>query len=141
MPNSASLSALLVYAAWTMALVSAIAALRVYLSMTGQRRPNAFSPAGDDVSPFSGRLCRAHANCYENLPIFAALVLVAQLSGNAAITDGLAWVVVGARMLQSCVHLASTRSKAVMLRFFFMLVQLLIQAYWVLGLTRALLLG
>ena len=130
-----SLAALLIYAAWTLLLVTAIATMRVGLSMSGQRRPNDFLPSGDDVSPFSGRLCRAHANCYENLPTFAALVAVALWSGRTDITDGLALVVVAARLVQSCIHLISTRSKAVILRFLFMAVQLVIQGYWVVRLA------
>ena len=136
---SPSLMALLIFAAWTLLLVTGIAALRVNLSLRGQRRPNQFLPAGDDVSPFSGRLCRAHANCFENLPTFVALVAVAQFSGHGAVTDGLAWVFMGARIVQSCIHLVSARSKAVMLRFSFMAVQIVIQVFWVLRLVGLLL--
>lgn len=130
-----SLTVLLLFAAWTLLLVSAIAVLRVVLSLSGQRRPNQFLPAGDDVSAFSGRLCRAHANCYENLPTFAALVAVAHLSGHGSVLDSLAWVFLGARLAQSSTHLVSGRSKAVMLRFSFMAVQIGIQAYWVVRLA------
>ncbi len=137
MTMNPSLAALLIYAAWTLLLVTAIAALRVQVSMSGQRRPNAFSPSGEDVSPFSGRLCRAHANCYENLPTFAALIAVALWSGQAAVTDSLALTVVAARVVQSSVHLVSTRNKAVLVRFLFMAVQVVIQAYWVLRLLMA----
>ena len=135
---SPSLIALLIFATWTLLLVSGIAALRVTLSLSGQRRPNQFLPAGDDVSPFSGRLCRAHANCVENLPTYAALVAVAHFSGHGAVLDGLAWVFISARIVQSCIHLVSARSKPVILRFSFMAVQIAIQAFWVLQLTRAL---
>jgi uncharacterized MAPEG superfamily protein len=130
-----SIAVLLAFAAWTLLLVTSIAALRVVLSLTGQRRPNQFLPAGDDVSPFSGRLCRAHANCVENLPTYAALVAVAHLSGHGAVLEGLAWVFLGARIAQSCIHLASGRSKAVMLRFSCMALQIAIQAYWVVQLV------
>jgi uncharacterized MAPEG superfamily protein len=135
MTISHSLLALLIYAAWTLSLVSSIAALRVTVVQREQRRANSFSVAGDDVSPFSGRLCRAHANCFENLPTFAALIAVAYLSGNAAITDGLALMLVFARVMQSSIHLMSTRSKPVLARFAFMLVQIVIQIYWVVALA------
>ena len=138
-PLSPSLLALLIFAAWTLLLVTGIAGLRVALSLSGQRRPNQFLPAGDDVSPFSGRLCRAHANCFENLPTFVALVAVAHFSGHGALTDGLAWFFITARIVQSCIHLVSARSKAVMLRFSFMAIQIIIQAYWVLQLAGLLL--
>ncbi|OYU44799.1 MAG: hypothetical protein CFE44_10990 [Burkholderiales bacterium PBB4] len=132
-----SLVVLLAFASWTLLLVTGIATLRVVLSLTGQRRPNQFLPAGDDVSPFSGRLCRAHANCVENLPTYAALVLVAHLSGHGAVLEGLAWLFLGARIAQSCIHLTSGRSKAVMLRFSCMAVQIAIQAIWVVRLGLA----
>ncbi len=135
MTISHSLLALLIYAAWTLLLVSSIAALRVTVVLREQRRANSFSVAGDDVSPFSERLCRAHANCFENLATFAALIAVAYLSGNAAITDGLALMLVFARVMQSSIHLISTRSKAVLARFAFMLVQIVIQIYWVAALA------
>lgn len=127
---STSLLALLLYAAWTLLLLSGIAALRVAKTLSGERRANQFLPSGEDVSPFSGRLSRAHANCYENLPIVAAIILVAFASGHAAITDPLALWLVATRIAQSLVHLASTRSRLVMLRFAFMLAQVLILICW-----------
>lgn len=129
-----SLTALWIYAGWTFALLLGIAGLRTYLSLTRQRAPNRFAPAGDDVSPFSGRLCRAHANCYENLPIVATLLLLAVSTGNQDVTDPTALVLVGARIGQSLVHLRSTSNRAVSLRFAFFVVQAGIVAYWLLAL-------
>ncbi|HZR80897.1 MAG TPA: MAPEG family protein [Candidatus Binatia bacterium] len=126
-----SATALLVYAAWTLALVVAIGVLRSTLTLSGRRAANSFAPTGDDVSPFSARLCRAHANCYESLPAFAAIVLVAIVSGHAAITDPLAPWAVAARIGQSTTHIASTSVPAVMLRFTFFLVQVVIQVWWI----------
>ena len=125
-----SLFALLLYAAWTLVLLLGIAGLRVIKTLSGERKANEFKPSGEDVSPFSGRLCRAHANCYENLPIVAAVILVAWSSGHAAITDPLALWLVAARVAQSLVHLGSTRSRFVMLRFAFMVAQVLILICW-----------
>jgi uncharacterized MAPEG superfamily protein len=126
-----SLLALLGFATWTLLLLAGIALLRCYYTLIGERRPNGFAVSGEDVSPFSGRLCRAHANCYENLPAFAAIIAVAALSGNATITDPLALWALAARMAQSSVHLISTRNRAVMLRFSMLMVQWVIQAYWI----------
>jgi uncharacterized MAPEG superfamily protein len=134
---SPSILALALYAAWTLALLGAIGTMRFRLSVSGQRAPNRFSPAGDDVSPFSGRLCRAHANCYENLPVFAALIVAAALSGHAQITDGLALWVVAARVGQSTTHLISTRNRAILVRFLFMVVQFAIEAWWCIALIAA----
>ncbi len=128
---SSSLLALLGYAAWTLALLGGIAMLRSYYTLVGGRYANSFKTTGEDVSAFSARLCRAHANCYENLPIFAALIAVAAFSGNAAITDPLALWLLAARIAQSTTHLISTRNRAVILRFSFLMVQWVIQLVWV----------
>ncbi|MFW2389629.1 MAG: MAPEG family protein [Polyangiales bacterium] len=131
---SPSVLALVGYVAWTLLLTIAIVLHRTVLVLKKERAANEFQPSGDDVSPFANRLCRTHANCYENLPVFAALILVALVTGNAAITNPLArWVLV-ARVAQSLVHLTSTSEMAVMLRVTFFLVQLGIEAYWVIQL-------
>lgn len=125
-----SLLALLGFAAWTLLLLMGIAILRSYYTLLGGRYANSFAVMGEDVSPFSARLCRAHANCYENLPTFAAIIAVAALSGNAQITEPLALWALAARVAQSTVHLISTRNRAVMLRFSLLMVQWVIQAVW-----------
>lgn len=131
--------ALWLYAGWTLLLLSMIVSMRVYLSTTRQRAPNRFAPSGDDVSPFSGRLCRAHANCYENLPLVAALIVAAWGTDNLDVTDSTALVLVVARIGQSLVHLRSTSNRAVMLRFGLFAVQIAIAASWVLQLGLRLL--
>lgn len=136
---NASALALLVYAAWTLLLVAGIAALRTRLVWRGLRRANSFAVSGDDVSPFSGRLCRAHANCVENLPVFVGLLAAAQWSQQGAVTDALALPLVAARLGQSCTHLVSIRNRAVILRFAFLAIQIAIQAWWVVALWPGLL--
>lgn len=126
-----SLLALLGFAAWTLVLLLGIALLRCWYTLAHGRRANSFAVSGEDVSAFSGRLCRAHANCYECLPALAAIVFVAQASGHSSVTDPLALWLLAARLGQSGVHLVSTRSRAVVLRFSLLMVQWLIQAYWV----------
>lgn len=128
---SPSALALVGYVAWTILLASTIVFYRTALVLKKERAANAFLPSGEDVSPFSNRLCRAQANCYENLPAFAALILLALATGHTDITDPLArWVLV-ARVAQSTVHLISTSEIAVSLRAILLLVQLGVEAYWV----------
>lgn len=128
---SPSALALVGYVAWSLLLSVWIVGLRTVLVLTKKRAANDFDPSGSDVSEFSGRLCRAHANCYENLPMFAGLILLALATGNGAITDPLArWALV-ARVAQSTTHLISTSETAVTIRVTFFLVQLGIMAYWV----------
>ena len=128
---SPSALALVGYVAWMLLLTLWIVGYRSALVLAGKRAANSFSTTGEEVSAFSARLCRAHANCYENLPMFAALVLLALATGHAAITDPLArWLLV-ARVAQSTVHLLSISEVAVMIRATFQWIQLLIMAYWV----------
>ena len=128
---SPSALALIGYAGWTLLLAATILTYRTVLVFGRRRAANDFQPFGSDVSDFSGRLCRAHANCYENLPIFAAIILVALVTDNAGITDSLArWVLV-ARVAQSTVHLISRSEMAVTLRVTIYTVQLGIEAYWI----------
>lgn len=133
MSNSAL--ALLGFAAWMMLLLAGIALLRCTLTLGGRRAANSFAVSGSDVSPFSGRLCRAHANCYENLPVFAAIILAATLSGQADITDPLALWALAARICQSTVHLISTRNRAVILRFGLLMIQFVVQLVWIVRLV------
>jgi hypothetical protein len=116
-------------------LLSMLAVLRSSLTLSGRRTANSFSPTGDDVSPFSQRLCRAHANCYENLPIFTAIIAVAHFTNQTGVTDPLALWVLGARVAQSTTHLISTSNNAVTVRFGFFLVQFAIEAWWVIQLA------
>lgn len=133
----ASVVALLGYAGWTILLVTCIGLQRGMLTLSGQRTPNSFKTDGTDISPFGQRLARAHANCYENLPIFAAIVLTAIVTGHSSVTNGLAPWVLMARIAQSITHILSTSSPAVMIRFTFFLIQMLIQIWWLIALFGA----
>jgi uncharacterized MAPEG superfamily protein len=125
-------AALLGFVAWTLLLLVLLAVVRTSAVMSGKRRANSFNPSGEDVEGFARRLTRAHANCYENLPAAAALLLYAIATAQTGLTDGLAYIFLGARILQSLTHLASTSNPAVTVRFAFFLVQLIIQIYWLL---------
>ena len=85
---------------------------------------------GSDVSAFGRRLTRARDNCYETLPLFAALALGASISGRLSVTDPLAMWVLWARIGQSVTHIASTSVPAVQVRFAFFAAQLLIYTWW-----------
>lgn len=131
---SPSALALLGFAGWQLLLLTGIGAMRVSLVLGGKRAANQFLPDGSDVSAFSNRLCRAHANCYENLPIVASVLLLAMLQGKGGVTDPLALWLLAARVAQSVTHLVSTSKIAVLLRFSFFAVQVAILAYWILRL-------
>jgi uncharacterized MAPEG superfamily protein len=126
-------TALLGFAAWTLFLLTMLAFVRTSAVMTGKKKANSFNPSGEDVGGFAQRLTRAHANCYENLPIAATVLLYAIATNQTAVTDGLATIFLAARVLQSLTHLASTSNPAVTVRFAFFLVQVGILTYWLLS--------
>lgn len=130
--------ALLGFAAWTILLVMTLGVLRTGLVFAGQKKANEFKASGDDLAGFGARLTRAHANCYENLPVAGAILLYAIATSQTAITDELAFAFLGARILQSLTHLLSTSRPAVLVRFAFFLVQLAIIIFWLLKLTHLL---
>jgi uncharacterized MAPEG superfamily protein len=112
------------FVAWTVTLLSGIGIARVAAVVRGEKQANEF-PSG---VPHGGdgywRLNRAHLNCVENLPLFAAVVLVATVAGvKAPLLDTLARVYLGARIGQSLAHVSSGGVLAVNVRFTFFLVQ------------------
>jgi len=126
--------ALLSFVSVSLLLVILIGLYRIVLILGGTRAANSFSASGDDVSGFGQRLTRAHANCYENLPAAAAIMLYAIAMEKTAITDDLAFVLLGCRIAQITVHLASTSSLAVYIRFGFFAAQTLIMIFWLMKL-------
>ncbi len=128
---SPSLYALLGFIAWTLLLLLWMELARSKLVLAGQVPANGFDPANSRLSPFMQRLARAHANCLEGLPVFGGLLVVAALAGRTAVTDPLAYVLLGARVVQSGIHLASLSPAAVSARFMAFAVQLGIALYWV----------
>jgi len=127
---NATALALVGYIVWMIVLLAVLAILRSALTLTGKRAANAYTPSGADVSPFSERLCRAHANCYESFPILGGLLLLALATQNTSITNPLAFAVLGARLGQSTIHLISTSVPAVLVRFALFLTQVGIALYW-----------
>ncbi len=122
--------ALLGYIGWTTFILLVLGTYRTALTLSGKKAANSFSPAGDDVSPFSGRLCRAHANCYEYFPIVGGLLLYALATNQSDVTNGLALIMLAARVVQSLIHIVSISVMAVKVRFFFFLVQTGIAIFW-----------
>jgi len=128
--TSPTAQALTGFIAWTLALLLLMEVIRSWLVSSGQVKANAFAVDNAGLSPFMQRLARAHANCLEGLPIFGGLMLVALVTGRAAVTDGLAGWMLGARVVQSLIHLASTSPQAVTARFGAFAVQMGIAAWW-----------
>jgi len=127
---SKSALVLTLFISWALLLLILMEVLRSYLVVSGRVRSNEFNPENSNLSPFMQRLARAHANCLEGLPIFGGLLVVALATGRAEVTDPLAPWLLGARVVQSSIHLASLSVIAVNTRFTAFAVQIAIAVYW-----------
>lgn len=116
--------------AWTLVLLLLMEAGRIKLVLAGTFDVRQFRPDNGNLSPLMQRLTRAHANCIESFPVIGGLLLTAIATGQTAVTDPLALIVLSARLLQSLIHLASTGVIAVNLRFLAFSVQIAISIYW-----------
>jgi uncharacterized MAPEG superfamily protein len=126
-PTALSLTGFL---AWSLALLVVMELIRCKLVLTGAIPSNGFRPDNSNLSPFMQRLARAHLNCLEGLPIFGGLMLVALATDRGHVTDSLAPVLFGARVVQSTIHLISVSNFAVQARFTAFAVQMGIAVYW-----------
>ena len=120
-----AVQALLGFAAWTLLLVVLVFLQRGVRVATGTRInywPRGAKPK-DDL-PLFLRMEDAHANCLESLPVFGAIVLVAFATGRLVAIDGLAPVVLYARMGQTLAHLSGVGPWQVLVRAAFFCVQL-----------------
>lgn len=135
--SSPSAIALTAFVAWTLLLLTLMEAICTQLVLRGKVPANGFTPDNANLSPFMQRLARAHANCLENLPIFGGLLLIAIATGSTSVTDPLAYLLLGARVFQSLVHLVSVSALAVTIRFTAFAVQMAIGLYWTFGLLAA----
>jgi len=133
--------AIIGFAAWALLLLILMEISRVTLVSQGKVRSNGFTPDNANLSPFLQRLARAHANCYENLPVFGSLLLAALALDLTEVTNSLALVFLAARIAQSSIHLYSTSEMSVNIRFAFFLVQTVIGVYWAVQLLLALSVG
>jgi uncharacterized MAPEG superfamily protein len=127
---SYSAYALTGFVSWALFLLVLMEVIRTYLVVGGKVPANGFTPDNAGLSPFLQRLARAHANCIEGLPIFGGLLAIAIMTSRTGITDPLAYEFLGARIVQSIIHLISTISIMVSLRFIAFAIQMGIGAYW-----------
>ncbi|RKS28199.1 MAPEG family protein [Pseudomonas sp. WPR_5_2] len=118
---------LLGFATWTLLLLMATVGVyrwgRILFSNVPIASFRSDQPEGED---WYRRGTRAHANCVENLPVFAAIVLVISVLGidGPAVND-LSIVVLIARVCQSLVHVSHVQTDGfVAVRFSFFCVQL-----------------
>ena len=115
--------ALLGFAGWTATHVAIIVGDRVLRVLLKQRRANEFQKSRDgDERSFIGRVGKSHANCLENLPLFATVVLVNKTFGGPGLGVLPQWYLY-ARVAQSLVHWSGVSELAVNVRFAFFMLQ------------------
>jgi len=116
--------AVLLYVGWMQLLTLAYAFPRVPMALFGNRKFADWERAEVNRDPaFMVRAKGAHLNCVENFPLFAAVVVIAALMGKSPVVDGLAPLILVARVGQSLSHLISTAPAFVLLRATFFLAQ------------------
>ena len=122
-------TALVGFAGWFALLSIGLGLYRLRFVMAG-KAVNAFATDGQDLDPLGHRLTRARNNCYETLPLFAAIALGASIAGRLDVTDPLAMWVLYARIGQTLTHIVSTSVAAVPVRGAFFFAQMLIYIWW-----------
>ena len=132
---------LLGFALWTLSVLTfTIGVHRWSRIFTGKSAINEF-PADAPTGPgWYRRATRAHLNCIENLPVFAAIVFVAWVNGvKTPLLDVLGVVILGARVAQTVTHVAFMETaRTVAIRFTFFSAQLVSMiAMIVVVITRA----
>jgi uncharacterized MAPEG superfamily protein len=120
-----SLYSLLGFVVWTLLVVmGGIGLPRISAVLARRAPPKSFVADVPHGSERYRRTMRAHANCVENLPLFASLVLMAHaVALESALFEALALAVLPARVAQTAVHVASGSNRAVMVRFSFFTIQ------------------
>lgn len=127
-----ALMALAGFAGWTLLLILCTVSFRIFNSFGGAKIPlNSFSPSGDDLPGFGQRITRAHLNCLESLPVFAALVIVAGLTNQLSVMEGTAMYLLYSRIAQSITHMISTSVPMVFIRGTFLSVQIALMLFYV----------
>ena len=118
---------LLGFAAWTLLLLMAIVGVYRWVNILFHHAPIAsFRSDQLEGAAWYQRGTRAHANCVENLPVFAAIVLaLSAVAADGRVVDALCVIVLVARICQSLVHVSHAQTDAfVAVRFAFFSVQL-----------------
>ena len=118
---------LLAFAVWTVLVLLSGIGVHRWSRILSRKAELADFPGGvAEGTPAYCRATRAHANCVENLPIYAALALTAAVAGiDTPHLDQLAVTILIARVCQSLVHMILPETNiTVGIRFSFFAVQL-----------------
>jgi uncharacterized MAPEG superfamily protein len=117
---------LLGFAGWTLVtLFGSVGVYRWSRILTGRAKITEFVAGVPHGAEWYQRAMRAHANCVENLPVYGAVVVAIVASGiRSPLLDGLAIVLLLARMGQTIVHVVFEPTSAIVgVRFSLFLTQ------------------
>jgi len=120
--------ALLGFAVWTLlVLFGTIGVYRWSRILTGRVAISEWRADVSQGGEWYRRAIRAHMNCVENLPVFAAIVFcVSAAHAETRLVDLFSLCVIGGRIAQTSVHLLFPQSNLIAaIRFGFFLVQAL----------------
>jgi uncharacterized MAPEG superfamily protein len=119
---------LLGFAVWTLLILfSTVGVYRWSRILTGRTEIAGWRADEQQGSEWYRRALRAHMNCVENLPIYTALVVAVLAAGvTSPLLDGLALVILVARICQRSIHLLLEQTNTVAaVRFIFYFVQVI----------------
>ena len=131
------ITALLLFAAWTLVLMFLYVGYRVVLVLAMKKKADSWGRDDKTDDPaFIVRAKHAHLNALENLPVFAAIVLAGVALGKTAVVDQVAAFVLYARLAQSTVHLIGVNHWLVFIRANFLVIQAALFLYMIWGLLN-----
>lgn len=122
-------TALGLYILWTILLIFIMVGYRTKLVMS-DKHSVVFNADGSDAGKLGHRITRAHANCVESAVFIVGTLLLSLAMNQQALTDPLAYTLIGLRIIQSLVHMSSGAVWAIGIRGLAFIGQLLICIYW-----------
>lgn len=117
---------LLGFAGWTLlTLFGSVGVYRWSRILTGRAQLKEFVADVPHGAEWYRRAMRAHANCVENLPVYAAIVVATVATGvRSPLLDTLAVILLVARVCQTITHIAFEQTNATVgVRFAFFFTQ------------------
>ncbi|HEY2775889.1 MAG TPA: MAPEG family protein [Candidatus Binatia bacterium] len=129
------ITALLLFAAWTLVLMSIYVGYRTAMVMRGSNAASWTRGGQTEIPALVRRAEHAHMNCVENLPVVAAVVLSAYVLGKPGVADASMAYVLYARVAQSVVHVVGVNHVMVQVRAAFFTIQILLIARMIIALV------
>lgn len=116
---------LILFTLWTLGLGITLITYRSVQVLLGKKKSNEFPAGVQHGTDFNWRLNRAHLNSLENLPLFVAVVFLTVSLGKVdSFVNQAGYVILGARVTQSLIHLVSSDVMFVNIRFTFYMIQI-----------------